>query len=244
VKSVVDVDKVENCFKPCASEKSKGEGKGDGRSGGKGDGRSDGKGDGKSEGKGDWGKGGNEMEFFKCIQAKKQQCVTSSATTVQLVDATAKGGMGEHRGWWQGGERGGNILDEVLKRATECNVKDCVQAALGNLATDTVAGSASIKKAMCQARQSCPPSPSCASDRTAIRAAECKCKPQEAGFESTCRTEHPPSGSDSDRSKWAGSSGSDRSKWAGSSGSDRFKGKGDERKDDPCSPPEAPKPCA
>jgi len=198
--SIFDTDKIQDCIKGCAPIV------------------------GKNAKSGEWATGG-EHDFFKCVHEQRIACLkTTAAATVQLVDAPAPVGTGvggRRRGWWEkrgGGPANENIIDGILRHATDCNVKDCVTAALGpDLLKDSAAGSEKIEKAMCLARAACPPSAQCTTDRDAVRAAECKCKSNEPQFETTCKAKFPDAPSNPAQSPFG--------------------------KVDPCAPPPPPKPC-
>jgi len=138
------------------------------------------------------------QQFERCQQQQRHSCIVAKSNVVFTTsELTTKGGnmaaWGQHggKGEWKGkgsfngtdkGNRGerDDILAMVMRRAEHCNVTECVKPLIrADLLVDTTAGSAIMKKAMCEARQSCQPSAECESDLTAVQAAACACK-QEA----------------------------------------------------------------
>jgi hypothetical protein len=161
-----DVDKIQACFASCSMAKNNFAGK-----------------NGDHEHASATGDRATMQEFQQCQQQQRQSCIASKSNVAFATPASntqednmavwgrsgAHGGKGEwkgkgsfngtDKGEWKGkGNRGdrGDMLAMVMRRAEQCNVTACVKPLIrADLLVNTTAGSATIKKAMCEARQSC-----------------------------------------------------------------------------------------
>jgi hypothetical protein len=134
-------------------------------------------------------------QFEQCQQQQRHSCVVARSNVVFVApESNTKGNnmaaWGQHGGKGEGKSTGSfsatgkdnrgdhaDILTMMMRRAEYCNVTECVKPLIrADLLVDTTAGSAIMKKAMCEARQSCQPSAECESDLTAVKAATCVCK--------------------------------------------------------------------
>lgn len=158
-----DMDKIKACFSTCAAAKHPSTNKG-----------------GVRHHNAATGDRATMQEFAQCEQKQHQACIAANShvvfttPTVQEEDMFTRHG-GEHGGKreWKGkgqhhngtsngtakGHRGEHdMLAMLLKSAAHCNVTACVKPLIrADLLVNTTAGSALIKKAMCQARQTCKP---------------------------------------------------------------------------------------
>jgi hypothetical protein len=156
MQSFGDMDKIKACFSTCAAAKHPSTDKGGVQRNATGD-------------------RATMQQFEQCEQKQHQSCIETNShvvfttSTIDEEDMFTRHG-GEHggKGEWKGKGHNGtfngtakghhDMLAMLMRSAAHCNVTACVKPLIrADLLVNTTAGSAIIKKAMCQARQTCQP---------------------------------------------------------------------------------------